>query len=115
MPLVCLHYSRFYEERLRKKEMKGGILKGEWKVPLGSEVFVYVSEADSVEEGKIDHKIGIARILSCEVKKVKELSEKEAIMECYKNRQELIDAVKYWHKVEEEDCVTFLEFELKVL
>lgn len=115
MPLICLHYSRLYEDKLRKKEMNGGVLKGEWKVPLGIEVFIYVSEADSVEEGKIDYKIGIAKIFSCEVKKVKELSEIEAKMECCRNRQELIDTIKYWHKVEDEDFVTFLRFELKVL
>jgi len=114
MPLICLHYSRFYEEKLRKRAIKGGILKGEWKVPLYSEIFVYISEENSVEEGKIDHKIGIAKIISCKVMKIKELTEKEAKMECYKNRQELIDAVKYWHKLEEEDFITFVGFELKV-
>lgn len=114
MPLVCLHYSRIYREKLMKKEMKGGVLKGEWRIPIAAELFIFVSEADSVEEGKTDHKIGMAKILSCEIKKVKELSENEANVEGFKNRQELIDAVKYWHEVGDEDNITFIKFDLDI-
>jgi hypothetical protein len=115
MPLVCLHYSRFYKEKLLRKEMNGGVLKGEWKIPIRTEMFVYVTEADSVEEGKTDHKIGVAKILSCEIKKVKDLTDKEAKAEGYKDRKELIEAVKHWHKAKDEDNVTFLGFDMTIL
>jgi len=51
-------------------------LKANGKISVGSELFVYVSEAPSVEEGKVDHKIGIAKIKSCKG---------------YKTRKELIE------------------------
>lgn len=115
MPLVCLHYSRLFRKKLERKEMRGGILKGKWKIPLGTEAFVYVSEADSVEEGMTDHKIGIAKILSCQEKKVKELTEAEAKAEGYPTRKELLEAVKFWHKLGDEDFITFIEFDLELI
>lgn len=113
MALVCLHYSKFFREKLVNKKISGTVLKGKWKFPKDSEVFIYVTEADSVEEGKIDHKIGAARILSSNTMKVKELTENEARAEDCRNREELINEIKYWHKIGDDDIVTFLEFNLE--
>jgi len=114
MALVCLHYSKFFRENLVNKRIKGTILNGEWNVPTGKDMYVYVTEANSVEEGKTDHKIGKAKILKCYTKRVGELNDKEAIAEGFINRGELIKEVKYWHKLGDENIITFLEFELDI-
>jgi hypothetical protein len=115
MSVPCLHYSRFFKDKLLSGEITGAVLKGKWQFPSGSDVFIYVSEADSVEEGTTDHKLGVAGIVSSTTMRVKELTEREAKAAAYNNRAELLEGVKRWHKLGESDFVTFVEFKLTPL
>ena len=115
MSVPCLHYSRFFRGKLLSGEITGAILKDKWQFPAGSDVFIYVSEADSVEESTTDHKLGVARIVSSTVMRVNELTEREAKAAAYNNRGELLQGVKRWHRLAESDSVTFIAFKLTPL
>ena len=115
MSVPCLHYSRFYKEKIISGKISGAILKGEWSFPKGSDVFIYVTESDSVEEGTTDHKVGIAKIQSSAVVKVADLTEAEAKATAYTDRDELLEAIKKWHELDETGIVTFLSFEFATI
>jgi hypothetical protein len=43
--------------------------------------------------------------------KVEDLSDNEAKIYGYENEEELKKGVKYWHKCQDADTITFIEFE----
>ncbi|GEM_PF-7133874 len=112
MALVCLHYSKFFEDKLLRKEIKGTILKGKWEIPKNEELFLYIAP-ENVETSKEDKKVGMVKIISQKQMKVSDLSDKEANICGYENGEKLKEGVKHWHKVSDSDIITFVEFEFR--
>lgn len=112
MALLGLHYSKSFKENLLNKKITGGVLAGEWKMPVGSKMFLYVSESDNVKNSGKEIKLGTVKVNECYTKKVGELNDEEARGEAFKDKKELIDAAKYWHKLDLEDIITYIKFEL---
>jgi len=84
----------FFEDGLLSKEIKGTVLKGEWSMPMGEGLFLYIAP-ENVETSKEDKKVGIVRIISQKQMKVAELSDKEVKLCSYENEEELKRGVKY--------------------
>lgn len=112
MALVCLHYSKFFEEKLLSGKIKGTILKGKWSIPSEEDLFLYIAP-ENVEISKEDKKIGTVKITSLKQMTVAELSDKEAKICGYENEKELKEGVKYWHKCVDSDVITFIAFEFR--
>lgn len=110
MALIGLHYSSSFKKGLLDGEIKGAIIMGEWKIPVGENLFVYSSEGNA-EESKQDEKIGGVKIISSRSIKVKDLSDKEAKNCNYENADKLKEAIKYWHKCDDSETVAFIEFD----
>lgn len=114
MALVGLHYSKFFKEKLLTGKISGSILAGKWKIPIGDKMGIYVGkDADNVERSLINEKIGVATIRFCVVKLVKDVTDQEARSENFKNKEEFIRAIKYWHKLSKDNFVTYIRFEFK--
>ncbi len=112
MALVCLHYSKFFEEKLLSGKIKGTILKGRWSIPNEEELFLYIAPKD-VETSKEDKKLGALKITSLKQITVADLSDKEANVCGYENGKELKEGVKHWHKCVDSDVVTFITFQFR--
>jgi len=112
MAVVCLHYSKFFEDRLFSGKIKGTILKGKWEIPTEEDLFLYIAP-ENVETSKQDKKVGTCKITFLKQMKVAELSDHEAKLCGYENAEELKKGVKYWHKCSNSDTITFVEFEFK--
>jgi hypothetical protein len=112
MALLCLHYSKYFEEKLLSGKIKGTILKGEWDIPFKEDLFLYIAP-ENVETSKEDKKVGTVKITSLKQMSVADLSDSEAKICGYENEKELKEGVKYWHKCSDSDIVTFIEFEFK--
>jgi hypothetical protein len=48
MALVCLHYSKFFGEKLLKGEIKGTILKGKWQIPKNEDLFLCIAPENAI-------------------------------------------------------------------
>ena len=112
MALICLHYSKYFEDKLLNGEIKGTILKGKWDIPTNEDLFLYIAP-ENVETSKEDKKVGTVKITSLQQMVVAELSNKEAKICGYENEEKLKEGVKYWHKCSASDTITFIEFEFK--
>jgi len=112
MTLCGLHYSDFFKDNLITGKIKGTILKGKWSIPVEDELFVYIAP-ENVETSREDKKIGVAKIISCRYIKVGELSDKEAKICAYENGESLKQGVKHWHKCNDSDTVTLVEFDFR--
>lgn len=112
MALVCLHYSKFFEDKLLSGKIKGTILKGKWEIPTDEGLFLYIAP-ENVETSKEDKKVGTVKITFLKQITVADLSDREAVICGYENGEKLKEGVKYWHKCSDSDVITFIEFEFK--
>jgi hypothetical protein len=110
MALVCLHYSKYFEDKLLKGEIRGTVLKGKWEIPFDEDLFLYIAPEDVVTS-KEDKKVGTVKITALKQMTVAELSDREAKICGYENGEKLKEGVKYWHKCSDSDIITFIEFQ----
>lgn len=75
---------------------------------------VYLSEKPNLLDGFEEKRIGKAVIKEVSVKRVKELTEREAKLCTHKGLEDLKNALKKWYTAEEDSIVTFVRFELEI-
>ncbi len=114
MSLIGFHYSAFFKEALLTGKMSGTVLKGEYKFPISSKLFVYLSP-DNAETSILDTKVGVATIKACKVLPVSELTDKIAQHCAYTNETALREDIKKWYNCGDSDKVTFVEYEFEKL
>ncbi len=112
MALVGLHYSGFFKDKLLSGRIKGTVLHGEWSFPESAELFVFLAKGDAMESSN-EKKVGIASVKECKSMKVNELTDVEADYCGFDNCEKLQEAVKFWHKCDDYDSVTFVKFEFR--
>lgn len=111
MALLGLLFSKFYEEYLQDGK-KGTIIVGETTLPEGSELFVFLSEGNSVEESNSMNKIGTAKNITINRMPVSSLNQDNATLLGYGSVEEVKEALKKWHGIEDENApISFVTFD----
>lgn len=97
---------------LFKKEYGAGIINGTKTSTVRLSSSLKAGDEVDVIAGKV--KLGVAKIESVEVKKIRELTDEDAIMDGFKNRDELVKALKriYGKKISDSTEVKLIKFRM---
>ncbi len=87
-------------------------MNGKHHFDPGQEVLVYLSSKPNLFDGKIEKRIGKAIIKKSIIKKVKDLTEKEASQCGLVSLKGLKIALQKWYQAKENSTITFVKFNL---
>ncbi len=80
MAILGFHFSGVYKEKLLNKKKSATVMVDEHFFNIGEEVQVYLSEKSNLFDGTDEKRIGKALIKEVSIKKVRELTEEEAVL-----------------------------------
>jgi hypothetical protein len=115
MAILGFHFSGVYKKSLYEGSKTATIFAGEQFFKIGEEVQVYLSEKDNLFDGFDEKRIGSAIVECVLIKKVKELTDSEAITCASTSLDELKSALKKWYNYDDDSIVSYVRFKLKLL
>ena len=114
MAILGFHFSGVYKKPLLGKKKTATIMDGRHYFKKGEVVQVYLSDKPNLFEGKIEKRIGEAKIEKVITCKVKDLTGPQAKACGHSSLTELKNALKKWYNANNNSLVTFIKFKLKL-
>jgi hypothetical protein len=114
MAILGFHFSGVYKKSLLSGKKTATIMNGRHYFKKGEFVQVYLSNKPNLFEGRIEKRIGeakIERVITC---KVKDLTSPQALACGHKSLSDLKKALKKWYNANDNSLVTFVKFKLKL-
>lgn len=112
MAILGFHFSSIFRNGLLNGSKNATIMDGENYFREGQEVLVYLSDKPNLFDGRIEKRIGRAKITKFKIKHVNDLTIKEAKQCGYKNLQELKSGLEKWYNCDKNSIITFIKFNL---
>jgi len=115
MAILGFHFSGVYKKPLLTKKKTATIMDGRHYFNRGEVVQIYLSNEPNLFEGKIEKRIGQAKIEKVITCKVKDLTGSQAKACGHSSLIDLKEALKKWYKANNNSLVTFIKFKLKLI
>ena len=114
MAILGFHFSGVYKDSLFSGKKTATIMPGQQLFNIGEEIQVYLSEKPDLFEGFDEKRIGRAVIEKVEIKRIKDLTEQEAMNCGSKGLEELKTALIKWYNACEDSIITHIKFNLEI-
>jgi len=114
MAILGFHFSGVYKKALLSNKKSATIMAGRHYFRKGEIVEVYLSNKANLFDGKIEKRIGQAKIEKVTHCQVKDLTKSQAKACGYPSLAELKEALKKWYGAKDNYLITFIKFKLKI-
>ena len=115
MAILGFHFSGVYKKALLNKKKTATIMDGRHYFKKGEVVQIYLSDKPNLFEGKIEKRIGQAKIQKIITCRVKDLTGPQAKACGHSSKEDLKTALRKWYRAKDNSLVTVVKFKLRLL
>jgi hypothetical protein len=110
MAMIAFHFSGSYRKAIFSGAKTCTVMKGETAFKQGQEVLLYISQTERLFDGRLDERVGKGIIEEVRVKKVGELTQKDALESGHRNLAHLKEVMKDAYGFGDDGIVSFIRF-----